>query len=463
MFRDVYAHLCVAATVLCIIVPQAESQSSGTSVPIRLTLADAENLLLQRNLTVLAAKYQIEANRASRLIATYKPNPVLTVGGEQIPFYSPIAGSVPRFFKTNPDAGANPVYTLRIDKIWERGGKRELRTSIADEQLKASEAQMMDAVRTQLFQLRRAFGVAILARENLKLAEGTEQQYRQTEALTLAKVQQGDIAGVELYRAGAGRLQYQQAILQQRTAYDVAIRDVLNLLGAREQDVQTSIAEVTSLAPTVGNTPQLPDSLRSLPLEIVADFEDQPVSQSLTDLRSIALAERPDVIAARHLVASAESNMQLALAQRTRDIDTAYEYQRVGSDHSAGVVLQIPLFAYNNQRALYTQADAQKRSAEAQLKQTELQAITEVDKAYQSYISARRILDLYSAENLGQLERLRSVANVSYKEGASSLFELLDAQRAYSLAMTAYNQARSDYQTTLWELEQATGRSLAND
>jgi cobalt-zinc-cadmium efflux system outer membrane protein len=457
----IYVHLCVAVAVVFLCIPQADSQSVTSSIPRRLTLATAEDLLLQRNLSVLAAKYQVEASRAARLIAAYKPNPVLTVGGEQIPIASPVPNSVPRFFKTNPDAGANPVYTLRIDKIWERGGKRELRTSIADEQLKASEAQMMDAVRTQLFQLRRAFAAAVLARENLKLAEATEQQYRQTETLTAAKVQQGDIAGVELYRAGAGRLQYQQAVLQERAAYNVAIRDMLNLLGAREQDVQMSIAEVTSLSPALGNTSQVPDSLRNLPLEIVADFDDRPVGLPLAELRSIALTERPDVLAARHLVASAQSNAQLALAQRTRDVDTAYEYQRVGSDHSVGVVLQIPIFAYNNQRALYTQAEAQERSAEAQLKQAELQTITDVDKAYQSYLSARQILDLYSAENLGQLDRLRTVANVSYREGASSLFELLDAQRAYSAAITSYNQARLDYQTSLWELEQAIGRPLS--
>jgi len=166
------------------------------------------------------------------------------------------------------------------------------------------------------------------------------------------------------------------------------------------------------------------------------------------------------VLSARHNLAFAEAAAQLAYAQRKRDVDVGYEYQRVGSDHTAGVVVQVPLLVHNNQQALYTQAEAQKRAAEAQLKQAELQAITDVDKAYQSYLSARRVLELYTAENLNQLERLRAVATVSYREGASSLFEVLDAQRAYNLAMTAYNQARSDYQLTLWDLEQATGRSL---
>ncbi len=439
---------------------QTQSQSRSTPVPRRLTLQQAENLLLERNLGVIAARYQVEANRAARLIASYKLNPAITVGAEQIPFYSPFPGTYPRFFTTSPDAAANPVYTFRYDQIIERGGKRELRTEVADEQLKASEAQMLDAIRTQQFQLRRAFAAATLARENLRLAEQTDQQYVQTQTLTQAKVDQGDIARVELYRASAGRLQYQQAVLQARTAYDGAARDVLNLLGSSSEDVSPSIADTASIGPLEPGALQLPDSLRSAPLEIVADFDDRAITQDLTQLHTIAIDARPDVVAARHLLASAERSTQLALVQRTRDVDIGYEYQRVGSDSTAGVVVQVPVFLHNNQRALYSQADAQKRAAEAQLKQMQLQATAEVDKAYQAYLSARRILDLYSAENLQHLDRLRAVATVSYREGASSLFELLDAQRAYNFGMTAYNQARSDYQMSLWELEQATGQPL---
>ncbi|HEY3130656.1 MAG TPA: hypothetical protein VGL91_14455, partial [Acidobacteriota bacterium] len=59
-------------------------------IPRRLTLAESEALLLQRNLAIATSRYQIEAARAARLIASYKPNPLLTVGGEQIPFYSPL-------------------------------------------------------------------------------------------------------------------------------------------------------------------------------------------------------------------------------------------------------------------------------------------------------------------------------------------------------------------------------------
>src|SRR5262249_18077071 len=398
--RDMFRNRCFDFKVLLsfLIVlsnaSHAQSQTATNPIPRRLTLSQAETLLVERNLTVIAARYQVDVNRAARLIANYKLNPTLTVGAEQIPFYSPVAGSYPRFWTTNPDAGANPVYTLRLDTILERGGKRQLRTEVAEEQLRASEAQMLDVIRNQVFQMQRAFAAAILARENLQLSEAIQQQYAQTEALTLAKVDQGDIAKVEIYRVGAGRLQYQQAVLQSRTAYETAVRDVLNLLGAREQEIEPTVAQrldekpvvvrVSNVATNAGE-PQFPESLRNTPLQLISDFDDRPVSQTLSELRSIALAERPDVLAARHLLASAESATQLAFVQRTRDVDIGYEYQRVGSDQTAGIIVSVPLFMHNNQRALATQAEASQHAAEAQLKQAELQAITDVDKAYQSY------------------------------------------------------------------------------
>jgi outer membrane protein TolC len=56
--------------------------------------------------------------------------------------------------------------------------------------------------------------------------------------------------------------------------------------------------------------------------------------------------------------------------------------------------------------------------------------------------------------------RLRSIAAVSYQQGVLGLLELLDAQRTYNQTVTAYNQARADYQMSLWQLEQATGNSI---
>ncbi len=441
---------------------QAQTPAPLVPIPKRLTLAEAESLLIQRNLSVIAAKYNIEAGRAAKLMASYKPNPILTIGAEQFHVGHPYHGII----NTDTNAGAQPTFTLRVDKIWERGGKRELRTEVADYQIKTSEAQMLDAMRTQLYQLRLAFTSATLARENLLVAEATEQQYTQTEKLTEIKVEQGDVAGVEVYRVRAGRLQFQQAVLQASTAYVQAVRDVINLLGAKVEEIsggQLVSNDETPRFEKISYTPEQPkqfESLASAPLDLLYRFDDRPLATTISELRAAALAERPDVIAARNTLLATGSSIKLAQAQRTRDVSVGYEFQRVGQDHALGVVVQIPLFTYNNQQAGIAQAEAQQMSAAALLKQAETQAVNDVEKAYQSYLAAQRMLELYNTQNLNQVEKLRSIAAYSFKEGALSLFEVLDAQRAYNQTITAYNQARADYQNSLWQLEYAIGKPL---
>ena len=86
--------------------------------------------------------------------------------------------------------------------------------------------------------------------------------------------------------------------------------------------------------------------------------------------------------------------------------------------------------------------------------------MTDVEKAYLAYQSARRILNIYSSSTIERAGRLKTIAAISYREGATSLLELLDAQRAYNQTISLYNQARADYQAALWQLEQAVGRPL---
>src|SRR5436853_4972053 len=329
-------------------------------------------------------------------------------------------------------------------------------------------AQIQDTFRTQLFQLRSAFSSAVLARENLRLAETLDSQYDRTEQLTNVRVDAGDSAPVELYRVRSGRLQYKQALFDAQTAYDQAARDVLNLLNVRPEDLAGTAAAgndgiVTLVSSSsIESEPQevLPALLQSAPVDLSGALADRDVPFPVEQLIDVALAERPDLQVAKGNLNAVIQATKLAQAQRVRDVSVGVEYQRVGNDHAAGFVTQIPVFLYNNHVAEIAQAEAQQKAAEAQLQQTERQIRTDVGKAYESYLAARRSLTLYSSDNLVQVHKLRTIADVSYRSGGTSLFELLDAQRVANQAAVAYNQARFNYQLSLWQMEQAVGRPL---
>jgi outer membrane protein, heavy metal efflux system len=443
-------------------------------VPADLDLPKAEQILFDRNLSIIVNRYQLDAAQAARLIAGYKPNPYIQLGMEQVAIHSPIAGSYPRFATTNGDAGANPTYTAQLNKTFERGGKREARIEQADKTIDAARAQIDDTFRTQLFNLRQAFASALLARDDLQLAQSLDENYQRVQDLTETRVRTGALAQIELFRVRSGRLPYAQAILDARNTYEQSVQDILNLLSARPPDAPSISSQVTYNQP--GGTPGQPSAntasavpspqevtvLRAGPtVNLKGSFTETPISQTLAEARDLALRERPDVVEARDNFQAAEAATKLAQAQRHRDLSVGVEYQRVGDDDSLGVVAQVPLFLYNNQKAGITQAVAQEHATEIALHQAELQAVTDVQKAYQAYLGARQSLDLYQkGGNLDQVQKLVDTADFSYRQGATSLFELLDAQRTLRQTQTAYNQARQNYQVAIWQLEEAVGKPL---
>jgi cobalt-zinc-cadmium efflux system outer membrane protein len=432
-------------------------------IPESLTLADAERLLIDRNLAVASNRELVAAAQAARQIASYKPNPAVPFGAEQFPFASPLAGTVPRFFSTDSNAGAQPTYTVQFQKMFERGGKREFRIEQADATLEAARFQVQDTLRAQLFQLRQAFATGLVARDNVRLAETILTQYERTEQLTVVRVQAGDFAAMELYRVRAGRLQYAQAVIDARNAYALATRDVLNILNA-----ETAETPASGTPETPGTRPvsaasagsDQPAAQLTAPLQLIGEFSNATVGKGLRELRALSLTSRPDVQLARQNLIAAEKAVELAKAQRSRDVSASVEYQKVGDDHSVGVITQVPLFLYNNQRSGIAQAEAQRRSAEALFRLSERQAITDVEKGYQSYIAAGQALALYNSENLNQVTRLQDIADFTFRQGNTSLFELLDVQRSTRQVLMAYNQARANYQLTLWQLELAVGAPI---
>jgi cobalt-zinc-cadmium efflux system outer membrane protein len=433
----------------------ASTPMPEVDIPRQLSLQKAEEILLQKNLALTAARYGVDVARAQRLIAGLRPNPTITFGAEQFDFTgSDFSRAFHDLVTTNPNSAANRTYTFRYDYILERGNKRELRTAVAESQLQAAEAQLLDATRQQLFQLKQSFYTAVLARENLRVADENIYLINSTEQLIKLHVDTGDTAEWELIKFQSNKVQYQRDLFTAQLSYQQSVRDVLNLLGAQPSNVVAMVP--------ISQTNPGPSLLADAPVEVVGDLGLKPVDLSLAEFRQAAFDRRPDAVSARHNVEAAEHALELANALRHRDVDVAGEYQRLGSENTFGVTVSVPLFLHNNHRSEISQAVAQLAQAKAQLAQVQLQVLTDVDKAYKAYESSRRMVQLYTRETVSKAEESFRIAGVSYKEGATSLLELSDAQRTYNQTRVAYNQAHLDYRMSLFQLELATGKKITD-
>lgn len=398
--------------------------------PAALSLEQAEELLIRRNLPVAAGKVQVEIAEAARRIAGLPPNPTLQLGSEQVPVWSNIPGSVPRWVSTNGDAGANPTYTAQLTQVIERGHKRQLRVEQASALTDAARAQVLDTIRQQLLLLRQAYTAALLAKANVDLAEEADQDYAETERASEIRFRAGEIAQVDLERIRAARIGYRQAITDVRLTYAQALRDIELLVG-------------------------MPAGR-----ELQGELKPRPLAPSLEELKALARAERPDVAAAQKLEAASTAGIHLAEAQRKRDLSVAMQYQRVGSDSALGASVSFPLFVFPHQKEAIGQAVAQQRWAALQRRQTQAQVEAEVEKAYLALSAARQSLGYYDSGTVELARRIRETVEYSYQRGEASLLDLLDAQRTSKQTLMNYNQAKAAYETAYWQLVHAVGKSF---
>jgi cobalt-zinc-cadmium efflux system outer membrane protein len=428
---------------------RASIMSSQVDIPRQLTLEVAEQLLAQYNLAIVATRYGVDNARAQRLIASVRPNPTLTLGAEAFGLRTP-----GRNLFSNSDSASNRLYTVRLDQVFERGNKRSLRTETAEFQVQAAEAQVLDTIRTQLLQLRQAFYTALLARENVLVAHENLDLTNDTERLIKTRVSAGDAPEWDLIKFQASKVQFQRDLAAARLAYQQAVRDVLTFMGA-------TFPPGSSVTPAAG-APPMSTSLLDAPLDVIGELRAAPlvVSFSLDELRQAALETRPDVQAAQCGIDAAQRNLDLAYAQRHRDIDVALEYQRNGGDNTVGATVSFPLFLSHKFEGHINQGLAQVQQASVTLDQAKLQTMADVEKAYQAYQSSRQVLQVYTTEALAKAEASFRIAGVSYRQGATSLLELQDAQRTLNQTRVAANQAFFDYRMSLFQLEQATGKSL---
>ena len=438
--------------VVTITFPAAGLAQSSQPPARRLSLQNATDALIAKNLTVLAARYNVDLFRAQRIAAALKPNPTIVVSANQFTIPRNIAH--PKYaFSTFPDnAAANTTYTIDVEKTIERGGKRELRISQADIQTQAAEAQLSDALRQQMFELKQAFLAAVLARENFRVVRDNLKDFGRTEQLLTSQVKEGYSAGVDLRRIGLEQVEFQGAVSAMEQSYVQSLRDVFNLIGEGDAASLDSSLQIASTDIT---------SLPEQDLEMIeGDLDLQPITMSIEEIRTLALANRPDLRAAQLDYDSAEAALKLATAERVRDVTIGGQYARSGSDNAVGIAVGVPLSTRARADAAIAQATATKLQVEARLRQARAQVLTDVEKAFVAYRISRDRLSLFNGQVLRNASEVRNIEQVAYREGAKGLLNFIDAQRAYNQTLVGYNQARYDFALSIYQLELAVGAAL---
>lgn len=394
-----------------------------------LTVDRAVQLALERNIDVLTSRFGLDRAEANRLLAAAYPNPEYWFNQEGL------AGGFER--------EANNARYHRIEQVIEGFGKRKHRLAASKAGIEEARAEFRDTVRLLIFELKRTFLDVLLAQANAETAAANLQRFREVVAITASRFEQGEIPEADVIRTKVEALRFEDEVASAGVAAAAAKTRLALLVGLDGPvDVEGSLEQDLDQVPA-----------GSLP--------------SADRLVELALAARPDLAAVQARQRRAESEVRLNRALRYPDltvgIESEYSSGLQGADDLStfGVGVGVTLPIWNRNRGGIALAQADLRQTQARVSQQERAIRAEIETALAQFrVSAERATAVRS-QLLPRTRESLAIAEALYEEGATSLLQLLDAQRAFSEVQVRAHQILFDYHVSRSLLERAVGMDLA--
>ena len=427
-----------------------EQTSNGDTEPPVLTLDEAVTLALQHNRLVKnsvleAQKYDFQVSTAR---SWRKPRfQFAFLGGELLqPFDFTIPkGALGTFPSTGPIPATNAkihtpaVFTTYITssidqpltqqyKIGLGIHATELGRDIAREDVRAERQKIAAEVRSAYLHLVATQASVDAAREAVKTLEEAERVTTQYEVEK--KALRGDVLDVE---ARLEKSRYELSVSEDGL---VTQREALNQLLGR--DVSTSFR---------------------------VDFIPEQDASDLTldSARQKALANRPENRQARLKEKQAEYERRLAKAEYIPDLSLSVRYQGVTNVQvlpenvgTAGFLLTWEPFDWGRRHNKVAEAGKTIEQARNGIQETESQIAVEVGANYRKWREASLLLKASRTAHEAAVEQLR-VTNDKYKQQASLLKDLFEAQAKSSGTNAQYQEALSSYWNAFAELRKSLG------
>jgi cobalt-zinc-cadmium efflux system outer membrane protein len=407
------------AIAACAIASVIAAPRAGAQAPSRLTLDQAIALALAHNHGLWAARTAIAQSEADEVTADLRPNPGLSVGWQGLPLARPQGGY---FDGTELDVG--------LSYLFERGDKRARRRTAARDATGVTRAQVADGERTLAFEVASQFIAAQLAESTLALARDNLESFQRAVEIARDRYRSGGLSENDYLKIELQLLQFQTDVEQAELARIQALADLRQRIG------RDAVAAE---------------------LEVAGAFDYAPLHGSLDELERLASQHRADLRAAEHGIAAANSQHALARANAVQDVTLSASYARSDGANTAGIGFSIPLAIFDrNQGAIQHTRSA---VTQAQEQGTELagQVLTDVASAYEAVQRKDRVVQLYRGGYLALSQRSREISEYAYHRGVTSLFDFLDAERAYRATQIGYRQALADYLTAVEQVRQSVG------
>lgn len=394
-----------------------------------LTLKEAEQRFLERNLSLIAEQYNIDMAQAQVLQAKLFENPVISL--EQN-VYNRLNG---KYF----DFGKEGEAVVEIEQVIHLVGQRNKQVRLEKINKEIAEYQFEEVMRTLRQELNEKFVEVYFLSKSIAIYEKEVNSLQVLLGGMKIQQEKGNISLMEISRL--------ESML-------FSLRKEKN---ERENDLLTTRGELNLLL----NLPEDTQVQLSLDEEVLQQLD---LSQlSFADLKAI-INERPDQKIARSTVNASRANLKLQKSMAFPEFSVKGNYDRVGNfinDYFAiGVSLSVPIFNRNQgnikaARFSIQQAGVQQEYAANRADMELFTAYTSLEKATQLYQSTNMDLER-------NFEKLITGVNENFTRKNISLLEFIDYYDSYKETCIQLYEIKKNVFLAMENLNTVVGQNVLN-
>ena len=394
-----------------------------------LTLKEAEQRFLERNLSLIAERYNIDMAQAQVLQAKLFENPVISL--EQN-VYNRLNG---KYF----DFGKEGEAVVEIEQVIYLAGQRNKQVRLEKINKEIAEYQFEEVMRTLRQELNEKFVEVYFLSKSIAIYEKEVNSLQVLLGGMKIQQEKGNISLMEISRL--------ESML-------FSLRKEKN---ERENDLLTTRGELNLLL----NLPEDTQVQLSLDEEVLQQLD---LSQlSFADLKAM-INERPDQKIARSTVNASRANLKLQKSMAFPEFSVKGNYDRVGNfinDYFAiGVSLSVPIFNRNQgnikaARFSIQQAGVQQEYAANRADMELFTAYTSLEKATQLYQSTNMDLER-------NFEKLITGVNENFTRKNISLLEFIDYYDSYKETCIQLYEIKKNVFLAMENLNTVVGQNVLN-
>jgi cobalt-zinc-cadmium efflux system outer membrane protein len=392
-----------------------------------ITLQDAEKIMLDKNLDLIANHFNIDIAHAQTITARlwdnlgFSYNQNIWNPSTHIPFTV---------------GGQYGEVAVQIDEVFKTAGKRHRLVQYNKANEKAVEYAYYDLMRNLKYQFRSDF--------------------YQLDALI--KTQR--VYDIELEKS----IILERALSEAYSKSDVALKDVVTIQSTMFQlqtDLTTNLASISDLESEMRYMLQIQPTAFIIPVMPAMLSVSMP-AVVMDSLYTEAIANRPDILNNGQQVEASEWYLKYNKSLISPDLDVSLQYDRAASSYpnytGFGIALPLPLWNFNQGGIKGAKATLQQN--QVQLDASKLKAVNDVNDAYIKLVQLSHLDLTTQIRNNQSFDTLMSGIYTIFQKKEMSLRDLVIYMDTYKQQAANFNNYIAQFYTAKENLNMAVGKDI---